>query len=316
MSGESFLNTLANSWEEYSILWIIISAFIGGLITHVFKFLFERHIHAWQLKKATRISIQKYQLPLLQYGYAAEKSILTVLKNTHTKYNESNGDSHLRTLYFIGAFLGWCQVLSKKSLIEYVEHGLVSSKSIETFGIHYNNIIRGISSLDYLLGLEENGEADRTRVPSLAATAIGDLMTKENENLKNLFPEVIGFREFVSSYKLISEFKEWFSYIENIFDYETKSKTDMKWNRLILFYTHIRVFTFFLEIRKEYNILSKMIDYIKKIVRIPKRPYLIDLDSICEKMHPIVKDRLDRVIDARICCWLQSRIKFLTKLQK
>jgi hypothetical protein len=129
----------------------------------------------------------------------------------------------------------------------------------------------------------------------LAATAIGDLMTKDYENRKSLFPEVIGFREFVSRYKHISEFKEWFSYIENIFDYKTRSETDMKWNRLILFYTHIRVFTYFLEIRKEYNILLKMVDYIKKILRIPKRPpYLIDIDGICENMHPTIKNRLDK----------------------
>jgi hypothetical protein len=293
MSGEDFLNVFAKLWEEYSILWIVTSAIIGGLITHFFKFIFEKYIPAWQLKKATRVSIQKYQLPLLQYGYAAENSILKVLKNTQINDNESNEDSHLRTLYFICAFFGWCQVLSKKSLLEYVQFGLVSSKAIETFGTHYNNVIRGISSPDYFLGLEENlnGAADTARVPSLAATAIGDLMNKDYGNLKILFPEVIGFREFVSGYKHNSEFREWFSYIENIFDYKTKSESDIKWNRLIILYTHIRVFTFFLEIRNE-SILLKMADYIKKILRISKRPYLVDLDGICERIHPTVKDRL------------------------
>ena len=117
------------------------------------------------------------------------------------------------------------------------------------------------------------------------------VMTKDYENLKILFPEVISFREFVHGYKHNSEFKEWFYYIENIFNYKTKSESDIKWNRLIIFYTHIRVFTFFLEMRNE-NILLKMVNYIKKILSIPKIPYLIDLDGICEKIHPTVKDRL------------------------
>lgn len=262
MSGESLLDSISKSWEQYSILWIIIS----GIVGYTIKFIFEKIIPAWQLKKATRVAIQKYHLPLLQYGSAVEDSIIRLLKS-ETKYNEWDTFLRLKTLYFIAAFLGWCQIFAKESLIEYVGYGLGSSKNIRIFNSHYHNVFTGISSIHYFSSSEETfKDAYTSSVPALVATAIGDVMIKDYQNHKSIFPQVMGFREFRSNYEKDSEFKEWVGHIENILNYNTKSENDIKWNRIIIFYTHLYVFTDFLE-RRNKKILSKMHDYIERVRR-------------------------------------------------
>jgi hypothetical protein len=270
-------------------IWIIIWTIISGFVGYTIKFIFEKIIPAWQIKKGTRVAIEKYRLPLLQYGTAIKDSMIQIV-NSQTKYNDWDAFLRLKTLYFMAAFLGWCQIFAKESLIEYVEHGLSVSKDVRVFNAHYHNVFRGISSTHYFSSSEETfKEAYTSSVPALVATAIGDVMIKDCQGYKSAFPQVIGFREFQFNYENNPEFNKWIAHIDNILNYESKSENDLKWNRIIIFYTHLCVFTYFLE-RRNKKIYLKMCDYIKKTVkRAHKARVLIYLDRICENIRPITK---------------------------
>jgi hypothetical protein len=57
-------DSLNYQFHEPTIIWILISLGLGGLLTEVIKFVFEQTIPEWQRKKATRSAIQKYSYPL------------------------------------------------------------------------------------------------------------------------------------------------------------------------------------------------------------------------------------------------------------
>jgi hypothetical protein len=186
----------------------------------------------------------------------------------------------------------------------------MSSTAIETFGTHYNNIVRGISSVDYFFGLEDtfDDSLDVARVPALAATAIGDSMVRGDEKVNGIYPEVIGFKEFMNCYKNDLESKEWFAYIENVLDYKTRSGSDLRWNRLVIFYTHIEVFKYYLETRNKNSILKK-IRFINKISRTSKKKPYVVVDKICKEIHPTAKKRLQNEMSALGIPFTYGKIK-------
>jgi hypothetical protein len=89
MPGDNLLDIISK--------WIIIWSFISGVIGASIKFIFEKIIPTWQLRKATRVAIQKYSLPLLQYSSAVEDSIFRVVKS-EINYNDWNTFLRLKTL--------------------------------------------------------------------------------------------------------------------------------------------------------------------------------------------------------------------------
>ena len=138
-------------------------------------------------------------------------------------------------------------------------------------------------------------ESQSARVPALASTAIGDLMIKESAGTKELFSYLIGFLEFTRNYEHNLEYKKWFSYLENILTGLDQSQANAKWNRLIIFYTHLCVFINFLERNDKYPFYLQRI--FQKILTQNEVPKLIKIDKICQNLHPIVKIELKKDLD-------------------
>ncbi len=69
-------------WNPNTAIWIVISGIIGGIVTQVFKFVFEQTIPEWQRKKATRIAIEKYQSPIYQSAFTLSNTIKKILDDT------------------------------------------------------------------------------------------------------------------------------------------------------------------------------------------------------------------------------------------
>jgi hypothetical protein len=173
-----------------------------------------------------------------------------------------------------------------------MDRGVLSSKTIESFGTLYNNIIKGVSGTHYFSGLgNEVNSIDTSRVPALTATAIGDLMIRENDKSNSLNPEVISFKEFIHRYKRDPEFKEWLSSLDKIINSIAYSKVDLKWNRLVILYSHIHMFMHYLEVRNK-SIVTKLGEGIRKTIHGNRdRPY-ISLDEVYENLIPTVKQHL------------------------
>jgi hypothetical protein len=138
----NIIEILFSSFQEFSIIWIIISGLAGAFITAFAKFLFEHTIPQWQLKRATRTAIQKYSFPLMRSLSQLEITLNEILVDPKLiKLYVSNDYFHFRILYFFGVLMGWCRILSRESLLDYTEKTeITKSKNSKEFTMHYSII--------------------------------------------------------------------------------------------------------------------------------------------------------------------------------
>jgi hypothetical protein len=294
----SVLDTLFSSFEEHSIIWIIISGIIGAFLTATTKFFFEHTLPQWQLKRATRIAIQKYSFPVLRSAYVLETTVRDLLLGIYKKrlYESRDDYYRLRVLYLFGRFLGWCKILSNESVLEYVERSeIIKSKNVKKFTMYYDLIFQGIINLSYFSGIEDisSAEYESARIPALVVSCIGDLMIKESTKSKEIFSDIISFLEFTRYYQENPEFKKWFSYLENLLTGLESSQTNPKWNRLIIFYTNLCVFIDFLNRNNKKSTLTGfLLNVIRKFFHRDNLEYVITQNKAFQNMHPAVKNRM------------------------
>jgi tetratricopeptide (TPR) repeat protein len=248
-------SALTTSWVQNSVIWIIISGIIGGILTQVFKFVFEQSIPQWQRKRATRIAIQKYRGPISQSGWRLLTSIKDILNNP-----EILNDENLRIsiLYDFGCFFGWIEILLNESFVEGLEtpDRLKSYGKMARYQYHLSlllfNIIYHISNY---LHYKEN-IAFKMKTPMITShwplDAIGQLMIdKPEEKSSHSYSKVIDIVKFIQNYERSDDFKKLFREIDNILSGLRKSKLNPKWNLLIRLQVDILLFGYNVEKKSE-----------------------------------------------------------------
>lgn len=276
----SIPGVLSQSFESNTISYIVISGVLVGSITAIIKYVTDQYLPERKLKKARKRAIQKYSYPLFYAAYLASRNIYHLLSYDEIKKfdNQNNNTYHLSILYSIGCFVGWYNILDKEAFLEEIERsGSKSggSKKMQKFSSHSSQIFRGMSSVSYFhasIGSHKEekklakflyhkkidtgkkiGIDSDIRLPSLlnievatiepsVLNAIGELMTKNTQNPKQDFKEVIGFAEFARCYDNCSDFKKWFSYIERIISGLSNSESDARWNKMVVLLCHLIVF--------------------------------------------------------------------------
>ena len=256
-----------------SVALIAISAILGAVFGSFIKFIFEQLIPQWQARKKTKLAIQKYSFPLWRSSNYLRRALdIQLFDKSNYKWNDSKDDYYrLKMLYFFGSFFGWCSIIGKENLSEYIEYtdsNRIKSDSLKKFTEYYNNVYKSISDPYYLKGID-NSEIDRSRIPALVLTCIGDLMIKQYKT-EDQFTRIISFLEFSILHNNDSNFKKWFQYVENLFVDFNRDKTNLKWNRLVLFYFYLRAFESFLWQENRKSLLIKNI-FIRPIIKILKR---------------------------------------------
>jgi tetratricopeptide (TPR) repeat protein len=260
---DSIGNTINTSFQEHTILWIIISGIIGGIITEVLKFVFENTIPERQRRKATRIAIQKYEQPIYQSAFDLSYTIDTISRNPSVL---NDGDQRLDILYIFGCFFGWTQIFLNESFSE----GIVIPQKLRSYRIrmakyqyHLSELFNGISyysffdrnSLPEVVrniaiprdALNAIGELmiDQSDKTNDALNAIGELMKDQSDKTNDEYKKVINIIDFVNEYQESNDFKRWFIYFENFLKKDTyKSKSSAQWNMLALINIHIILFCY------------------------------------------------------------------------
>ncbi len=295
---------LYSSFQEHTIIWIIISGVIGAFLSASANFLFQNLIPQWQQKKATRIAIQKYSFPILHSARYLQRTIQEMLVAVNiTNWDDQDlGYYHSRLLYSFGIFFGWCRVLSNESFLEYQETSEIErSKSEHRFASYYDIVFKSISDVTYFLEADGISLEDResARIPALIVSCIGELMIKESKESKELSSKIINFLEFNRYYNQNPEFKKWFRYLDDLLKKTTISDSDARWNRLSIFYTALSVFIDYLN-RNDMKLpfhKSIQLKYLFPVIRIlshKERKLLIAQSSLFGNIHPKVKGELNR----------------------
>jgi hypothetical protein len=249
---------LFQSFQQYSIVWILISAGIGGFIGALAKFLFEQVLGTrYASSVASKAALRKYTYPILQAADSLDRRIQNLEQFIDSKWFDDPSDNYYRlsTLYQFGCYFAWCKILEDEAFIEYE----TSDRKAKEFSIQFYRVFKGITSFYYFEDIRDElspSIADVTP-PRLALTAIGELMraegakeSKDAKDPKDGLPKVLRFVDFVRKYEESAEFRKWFSYLEKLLSNLTKSQTDGRYNRLIVFAINLRVFVSFLDPRK------------------------------------------------------------------
>jgi hypothetical protein len=197
---EDASSIVTTSWEQNTVIWIIISGIIGGIVTQVLKFLFEQSIPQWQRKKATKIAIQKYSYPLTQSAQMLNNKIQEVLNNPE---NVNNENYRLSVMYDFGCFFGWIELLLSETFMEEVQtpDKLKSFNKMAKYQYHLRMLLQRITFHTGYPTFRKDIFSEMIAsiaTPRWALTAIGQLMIVRKGDGEP--PTVINVVDFTQKY--------------------------------------------------------------------------------------------------------------------
>lgn len=196
--------------EEFSILWLLLSSIIGGVISLFLKYLFDEQITYYvRNKRQIEKVIKDSTRPLLNDAYALERRVNNIIRNIEEDWFEQSNYYELTTLYLFTRLFSRLYIIDKK--FGYVEYS-TNSKSHD-----FNKNIRKIyfSLTSFKLFKDIDGH-DTKGLRRMTITAIGELGTKEEGGL--LTP--LTLIEFQRKYKELTKymwFNELISFIKSIY---------------------------------------------------------------------------------------------------
>ena len=240
---------LLGSFEQYSLLWLVLSAGIGGIIGGWSKFLFEQMLPAQlKMRMEARQAFKKYRYPIIRAADALDRRLQNFVQFVDRKWYDDVRDSYycISTLYLMGAYFGWCKILEDESFIELLH----SDKRAKKHTIMLNTVYKGLTGFEYFARNPDipTAAVEAVEVPRLAITAIGELMVKRTaENGKEAKASVLGFVEFVNAYNSNPDFQKWFGYLDNLFAGMKPGRNEAQWNRLLVFAINLRTLITFMD---------------------------------------------------------------------
>lgn len=241
------MGVLLQVFEENSVIWVIISAGLGGFIGALINFIFQQVLTPQlENRRSAKKALRKYRYPLLRAADKLDRRLENLIKFVDENWFEDPSDDYYRisTLYLFGCYFGWCRILEDEAFIEYE----VSDKKARLFNIEFYTVFKSITGFHYFRKVsdEQISSVKEATIPRLVLTAIGELMIEAREDEAGTFA-VIKFTDFVKQYKASLEFQKWFSYVENLLKDLKCDKNDARWNRVVIFATILRGFVVFLD---------------------------------------------------------------------
>ena len=182
-------------------------------ITQALKFIFEHTLPNWQLKKATRVAIQKYELPINQAAnalyFTIDRGILGKSSMTYTD------DEKFQILYSFGCFLGWVQIFLDEIFYEGIDIPDVLKKKPNTakYQFQLELLLSRIGSSIVYSNPQKILESNFP--PRYVLSAIGGIMIDKSSS-NDSFKKIININEFIQKCRTSEDFKAWFQYLENM----------------------------------------------------------------------------------------------------
>jgi hypothetical protein len=257
---------IIRSIQEHTVLWVLISAGLGGIIGALIKFVFETVVALkYEQRVTARKMLRRYRYPLLCAANSLDRRLQNMIKFIEKKWYEDQQDDYYRlsTLFLFGSYLGWCKILEDAAYLEFE----MSDRKAREFSIRFYRVFKALTGFWYFNDLDE-GEIEgieEATVPRLALTAIGELMLQNSSGNRDQTPKLLGFVEFSKRLKTSSEFRKWFGYLEKGILIDVKpSSASARWNRILVVASILRAFVVFLD-PKSRQTTPRKIHYLKKM---------------------------------------------------
>lgn len=236
------MDWLTGAFERYSVAWLLLSAFIGGVIGASVRFFFEDVLRPWLgwRREAKRI-VRRYTVPLVRAADSLERRVNIMIRNETQRWFTNDEYFRFSTLYQFGEFLGWVRILEREIGFLPFE----STRRGKDFQRRLFGIFRALCSHAYFRKWDTIGptvtEVESSLIPRLMLSAIGEGMTREGQRR-----EVIEFTEFLAAYADDARFRRSFQELETFLD-EAYRSDPLRWDRLIACGANLRAFVRFLD---------------------------------------------------------------------
>jgi hypothetical protein len=189
---------LTDSFEEYSVAWIL----VGGVIGSATKFLFEDVFRPQLgLRRDAKAVLARFTTPLLRSSETLERQINNFVRNADKDWYRTSDYYRLSTLYSFAEYLGWVRLIERRLGFIAIEHSDAGKRLDD--GI--NGLFRAMSSFHYFRWADEQA-VERSTVPRRLFTAMGEVAIVGRDG----GDAVMEFSDFCVRYVNDHQFQRWF----------------------------------------------------------------------------------------------------------
>jgi hypothetical protein len=222
---------LTDSFEQYSVAWIVISAFVGGVIGSATKFLFEDVFRPrLGLRRDAKAVLAQFTTPLLRSGETLERQINNFVRNADEDWYRTSDYYRLSTLYSFAEYLAWVRLIERRLGFIAIEH----SRGGRRLDKAINGLFRAISSFHYFHWTKDEAVAD-SAVPRRLFTAMGEVSIVRPDG----DDAALEFSEFCLRYVNDQQFQRWFHELD---EFLVSARDDpFRWDRLIAAGANLRI---------------------------------------------------------------------------
>jgi hypothetical protein len=240
---------LQQSFQENTIVWLLISSVLGGIIGASVHFLFDFLLPQQAQQRREVISVKrKYATPVLLAAAELRGRLGNMIRFIERVQREQwlnpdapSGYYYASTLYVVGKFFGWLQILRRT--IIYID--FTSVKETRQFENFLKAIEDGFTDPDLLApsvtGLPEQ-TADKW-IYTYWMQAMGELMIiRDGDDYRTL-----DYATFYKNYKQSdnADFRNWFSQMEQLFAKLTADEPRFK--RIVATHAFLNAFVNFID---------------------------------------------------------------------
>ncbi len=275
-------------FNEFTLIWILCSSIVGGIVGASFKFIFELILTSrYNINFEANEALKRFKFPLFQSAQSLHRRLDFLIKNKSDR-DLYNGESRnefqiykLSTLYVFCNFFGNCHIIETEALQKFYR---LNRKS-KQFYITFYNVYKGFSSMYYFGGVkpELNKTYEESTIPRFILSAIGEHMIKTNGKETR----TIGFNSFVELIQTNNNFRNWIKYLDNLIYGIDNNKNDKDWNRILIIATHLRILENFLDKKRNFTHESELYEYISMTKKNVKNKLLLDIINL--KKNKIIK---------------------------
>jgi hypothetical protein len=228
---------LTDSFEEHSVAWILISAFVGGVIGSATKFLFEDVFRPrLGLRRDARAVLARFTTPLLRSSETLERQINNFVRNADKGWYRTSDYYRLSTLYTFAEHLAWVRLIERRLGFIAIEH----SHGGRRLDHGINGLFRALSSFHYFRWSDDEA-VERSAVPRRLFTAMGEVSIVRQDGAD----AAVEFSDFCVRYVTDQQFQRWFRELDEFL--ASAADDPFRWDRLIAAGANLRLLVRLLE---------------------------------------------------------------------
>lgn len=236
------IDWLQRAFEETSVIWILLSSIIGGIVGASVRLVFEVILPQRLQQRREILAVErKYRIPIIFAAEELRNRLGNIIRNINAIEKENwlqhnpPGYYYLSTLYVVAQFFGWFRILRKR--VTYLD--LTSTKETRRFEGYLKLIEKGFSDPGLLrsapTGLAGTS-ADRW-IFSFWLQAIGDQMIEEHDGEFG----TIGYETFSTRYTAVDQAsQQWYNALGAVF--HDLRKDDLRYRRLVAVHMILNAF--------------------------------------------------------------------------